>query len=102
MKKFLVLVAMAVMTAGIGAAADMVGYLADAKCANAGKANSAGHAGCAAGCVKGGEPIAFVQESDGKVYKIANQDSVKAHVGHKVTVTGKVDGDSIQVESVKM
>jgi hypothetical protein len=102
MKRLLVLVAVMVMTAGIGAAADLVGYLADEKCAAAGKANAAGHAGCAQGCVKGGQPIAFVQESDGKVYKVHNQDAVKEHVGHKVTITGKVEGDSIHVDSVKM
>jgi hypothetical protein len=35
------------------------------------------------------------------VYAIANQDKVKDVAGKKVTVTGKVDGDSITVESVK-
>jgi hypothetical protein len=40
--------------------------------------------------------------SDGKVYKIANQDKVVAHAGHKVTIEGTVDEDTITVESVKM
>jgi hypothetical protein len=43
-----------------------------------------------------------VAEADKKVYKIANQDAVAEHVGHKVTVTGKLDGDSIEVEKVTM
>jgi hypothetical protein len=40
--------------------------------------------------------------SDGKVYKISNQDKVVAHAGHMVTITGTMDGDTIEVESVKM
>ena len=32
-----------------------------------------------------------------KVIKIANQDKVKEHVGHKVTVSGKLDGDTLTV-----
>jgi len=102
MKRFVALMAMLVLTAGMSFAADWVGYLADEKCANGGKAVSEGHATCAQNCVKGGQPIAFVAEADGKVFKIKNQDSVTAHVGHKVTLTGQLDGDSIQVQSVKM
>jgi hypothetical protein len=79
-----------------------VGYLADAKCANAGKAASEGHKTCAQNCVKGGQPVAFVSEADKKVYKIKNQDAVMSHVGDKVTVTGKLEGDTIEVEKVAM
>ena len=102
MKRLVALMAMLILTAGMSFAADWVGYLADEKCALAGKANSEGHASCAQNCVKGGQPIAFVAEADGKVYKIENQDAVSAHVGHKVTVTGQLSGDTIQVQSVKM
>ena len=47
---------------------------------------------------------AAVFVSDGKVYKIDNDDQGKVleHVGHKVTIAGKVDGDTIKVDSVKM
>ena len=61
---------------------------------------SASHAACAARCIKGGSPAVLV--SDGKVYKIANQDKVVEHAGHKVTIMGKMDADTITVESVKM
>ena len=37
-----------------------------------------------------------------KVIKIANQDAVKEHLGHKVTITGNLDGDTVTVDSVKM
>ena len=43
-----------------------------------------------------------MDDSDKKVYKVDNQDAVKDHVGHKVTIAGTVDGDSINVDSVKM
>ena len=80
------------------AAAEMTGYISDAKCAkDVAKVESDGHAGCAAACAKKGEALVFV--SDGKV---SDQSKVQDHIGHKVTVTGKVDGDALTVESVKM
>jgi hypothetical protein len=45
---------------------------------------------------------AVLVTSDGKIYKIADQDKVVAHAGHKVTITGTLDGDTLKVESVKM
>lgn len=101
MRRLLTLTAMMMMTAGLCLAGEYVGYLSDLKCANAGKAGE-GHEKCAQGCVKGGQPIAFVNEADKKVYTVHNQDAVKDHVGHKVTITGKLDGESIHVDSVKM
>src|ERR1039457_3723805 len=87
----------------IGAmAADWTGYMEDASCA--GKKDDHGasdaHAACAVRCIKGGAPAVFV--SDGKVYKISNQDTVVAHAGHKVTLSGTMDEDTITVEDVKM
>jgi hypothetical protein len=102
MKRLVAVAALLVMTAGLSFADNWVGYLADEKCAAGGKAASEGHAKCAANCVKGGQPIAFVAEADGKVYKIKNQDAVTAHVGHKVTLSGKLDGTTIQVDKVTM
>ena len=83
------------------AAAEMTGYISDAKCAkDVAKVESDAHAGCAAGCAKKGAALVFV--SDGKVYKIDDQSKVADHAGHKVTITGKVDGDTLKVDSVKM
>ena len=36
-----------------------------------------------------------------KVYQV-DADKVKEHLGHKVIITGKAEGDKIDVESVKM
>ena len=83
-------------------AAEMTGYISDAKCAKAdvAKAESDAHAGCAAGCAKKGSALVFV--SAGKVYTVDDQSKIAAHAGHKVTVTGKVDGESLKIDSVKM
>ena len=83
------------------AAAEMTGYVSDAKCAkDVAKAESDAHAGCAAACAKKGAALVFV--SDGKVYKIDDQAKVQDHAGHKVTINGKVDGEMVKVDSVKM
>ena len=83
------------------AAAEMTGYISDAKCAkDVAKVESDAHAGCAAGCAKKGAALVFV--SGGKVYKVDDQSKVADHAGHKVTITGKVDGDTLKVDSVKM
>ena len=84
-------------------AADFQGYIADDKCgAKMGaKAASEKHANCAAKCIQGGAKAVLVTE-EGKVYQIANQDKVVDHAVHKVTITGKLDGETITVDNVKM
>ncbi len=79
-----------------------VGWLADAKCANAGKAATGDHAGCAQKCIEGGEAIVLVAEEGGNVYMLDDQEAAKPHAGHKVTVSGMLDGDTITVESISM
>jgi hypothetical protein len=48
---------------------------------------------------KGDKPV-FVTE-DGKIFNIPDQDKIKDVAGKKVTITGKMDGDKISVDSVK-
>jgi hypothetical protein len=79
-------------------AAEMTGYVSDSKCGAKGEKDA--HADCAVKCVKGGAAPVFV--SDGKVYKIDDAAKVQDHVGHKVTITGEVKGDTIQIQEVKM
>jgi hypothetical protein len=38
---------------------------------------------------------------DGKIYKIDNQAKIVDHAGMNVTVTGKLKGDTITIDSVK-
>lgn len=89
--------------AGAALAAEFKGTIADSHCAaSKGKAvTQAGHADCAAGCIKKGAQAVLVTD-DGKVYKLAPQDKVTEHAGHKVTIEGKLEGDTITVDSVQM
>src|SRR5690348_4365494 len=84
--------------AGMTWAAEYVGYLADAKCARAGKAAGKEHANCSVKCVEGGESIVLVGD-DKKIYQIKNQAKVKPHVGHHVALQATADGDTLEVET---
>jgi hypothetical protein len=53
---------------------------------------------CVTGCVKKGAAPVFV--TGGKVIKISNADKVMDHLGKKVKVTGKLEGDTVTVESI--
>ena len=100
MKKVAILMMLLTLVAGTALAGEMVGWISDAKCGANGAKEA--HAGCAKKCIEGGQAMVFVNDADKAVYKIANQDAAKGHEGHKVTVTGKIDGDSIQIDSLKM
>lgn len=82
--------------------ATYVGWLADEKCANDGKAATDDHAECAQGCIKGGAPVVLVTEEGGNIYKLDDQEAAASHAGHKVTVSGSLDGDTIAVSSITM
>jgi hypothetical protein len=94
MKKVLAVLA---LCASAAMAADVTGYIIDKSCA--GKKDMAGDEACAKRCIGRGQPAVLATE-DGKVYNIANQDKVKDSAGKKVTVTGKMDGDTITVETI--
>jgi hypothetical protein len=55
---------------------------------------------CTLACVKAGAKFVFV--SDGKVYKIANQNlaALTQHAAETVSLTGDVNGDTITVSKV--
>ena len=100
MKKILTIAILTLVTAALCFAGSATGFVTDAKCAKAGKAG-AGHAGCAKGCIGGGEAAVLV-DADGKVYEIAEQDKVKEHAGAKVTINGMIaDGKISSIESVE-
>ncbi len=94
--------AIAILLVGSGFAAERSGWVADEKCANEGKATSAEHAQCAQACVKGGEPIVFLDLASGRVVKVKNPDKVKDFVGKKVTIVGELDGaGEVEISSVQ-
>ncbi|HEX5229083.1 MAG TPA: DUF5818 domain-containing protein [Bryobacteraceae bacterium] len=93
--------AIGLMTLGFAAsalAAEYKGFVEDTACST--KPEMKGDAACAQKCIKGGSPAVLVTE-DGKIYKIANQNKIVASAGMNVTVTGKLKGDTLTVESVK-
>lgn len=79
-------------------AEELTGYISDSKCGAKGAKDE--HADCAVKCVKGGASPVFV--TDGRVYKIDDVSKVQDHIGHKVTITGELKGDTVQVQDVKM
>lgn len=97
MKKFAVSFALASMGAF---AATWSGTISDANCGAKHADASDKSMSCVKTCVGKGAEAVFVV--DGKVLKIANQDTVKAHLGHKVEVTGELSGDTVTVSKVTM
>src|SRR5215831_9425607 len=95
MKKVLVVFGFAALSA---MAADVTGYIIDKNCAS----NKAmlGNEECAKKCIGRGTPAVLATE-DGKIYAISNQDKVKDVAGKKVTVSGKIEGETITVDTVK-
>ena len=95
--------------ASFASAADKTwtGQISDSMCGASHAKMTSAHAGmtdrdCALACVKAGGKYVFV--SDGKVYKIANQDLalLQMHAGHTVQLTGDMKGDTIMVSNITM
>jgi len=79
----------------------IVGYVVDFSCAKRGKGMWANPA-CVEKCVRDGDKVVLVTE-EGKVFQISNQDKIAAETyGQIVTITGKTEGDTITIESVRM
>jgi len=76
------------------------GWVTDAKCGA--KMASASGAACAQKCVNSGQKMVIVTDGDQRVLAVDNQDALKGHAGHHVTVTGTVSNDTIHVSNVKM
>ena len=95
MKRFVLMMGLMTLAAGVGFAGEWTGFVSDAKCAKA----DAGHAGCAKSCISNGQEAVLV-DADGNVHKIANQDKIKEHAGQKVKVTGSEADGKISVDTV--
>jgi hypothetical protein len=113
-KKALLSAAMAGVLCGaagsaVSAAGAIVGYVSDEKCAMSGsKASTAAEwikpdafEACVKDCLKEGAEPVFVTE-DNKILKFdaASKKKIESFVGHKVSVTGKVQGTTITVDSI--
>jgi hypothetical protein len=97
MKKYLLFVGM--FFSIVAFAADKgtwTGYISDEHCGA--KGNNAGHADCAKKCVKQGYAPVFVVGD--KVYAISDPKKVSKYIGDKVTITGTITGDAIDIEKI--
>jgi hypothetical protein len=101
MKKLVVTFALAAIGSMSAFAGEWSGVIADSKCKHTDGTQA--HIDCTAKCIKGGADAVFVT-ADNKVLKIDKDslDKVTPHYGHKVTVTGNVEGDTIKIDSIKM
>ena len=101
MKKLLAVASLVAIGAMSAFAGEWSGMLSDSKCKHTDGSDKS--AACAQKCVKGGADAVFIT-SDNKVLTIdkASVDKVMQHLGHKVTITGTVDGTTLKVDSVKM
>jgi hypothetical protein len=79
------------------AAADMTGLVTCSKCRH----TDENAMSCATTCLRNGVPAMFYDQASQKLYKVANQEAVKEHFGTRVVVSGKVDGDSVTVATIK-
>lgn len=97
MKKYVLLLVM--FSCGVIYAADKgswTGYISDSDCGV--KGNNADHAACAKKCIKNGATAVFVVGD--KVYTLKNPEKVKKYIGDKVTITGTMTGDAIEIDKV--
>jgi hypothetical protein len=101
MKTLWMTVSIGSLFAVAGLAESLSGTISDANCAAKHEAATEADTACAQRCVKRGSAPVFV--SSGKVYQISvdTRDKVKDVVGLKVTVQGKVDGDTVSIQSVE-
>jgi hypothetical protein len=97
MKRGIALFALGLRLSAGAIAADFAGYVIDETCAS--KPAMKGNEACARKCIKGGSPAALLT-ADAKVYKLDDQAKAVEHAGHKVKITGTLDGDTIKIESI--
>jgi len=55
---------------------------------------------CTEECVKAGAKYILADTVHGKVYQLSDQDAAKKYPGEKVTVTGTLKGDTIEVAGI--
>ncbi len=97
MKKYLLLLGLAFSVALYAAdKGSWTGYISDEHCGA--KGNGPEHADCAKKCVKNGYAPVFVVGE--KVYKITDPKKVSKYIGEKVTITGTMTDDAIDVEKI--
>jgi hypothetical protein len=102
-KKLFVVLAFAAISSMTAFAAEFKGVISDSTCGVKHTAASAADMACVKKCVKSPSDAVFIT-SDNKILKIdeASAGKVMPHLGHKVIITGKVTGDTLTIDSIKM
>lgn len=72
------------------------GWIVDAQCGKS-NANAKG-AECIKSCNKNGSPL--VLSVGDKIYKLADQQTAKEHIGYAVEVKGTLKGDTVEAASI--
>lgn len=109
MTKLIAVFALSAIGSMSAMAAEWTGYISDTKCAAASaKSKTAAEwikpeafESCVKQCVKAGSPAVFVT-LDNKMIKIdaASMEKVTPMLGHKVTVSGQIDGGTMKIDSI--
>lgn len=101
MKKLLALAALTAFGSLSAFAGEWSGVIADSKCKHTDASEKS--IACTKNCVKGGAEAVFVT-SDDKVLHIdkASMEKVQPHLGHKVKITGTVNGDTVTIDTISM
>ena len=76
------------------------GWVSDSQCGA--KAAHPGAEACTKKCAEKGAQLVIVDDKDQKVYNVANQDVLKGHEGHHVTVTGTNTNGTLHIDKVAM
>lgn len=98
MKKVTILVVgLLMLSTSLFAADSWTGIVSDTACAK--KPAMVADAECVKKCTKDGGAVLVIGD---KVVKIANIEKIRGHEGHTVTVTGKLDGDTLTIDTLKM
>ena len=110
MEKLFAVLALSALGSMTALAGEWTGYISDEKCASASaKSKTAAEwikpavfESCVKKCVKDGSAVVFVTE-DNHLYKIDADSMNKAmsQLGHKVVVTGNIDGGTIKIDNIR-
>ncbi len=96
---------LAVVAAGAlftASAATLAGTISDAGCGKTHADASAKSQACVKKCVAGGKAAVFVSGDNVYTFDAKSADKIKDHLGHKVSIKGKLKGDVLTVKSLKM
>ncbi|HEX4602883.1 MAG TPA: hypothetical protein VH724_02735, partial [Candidatus Angelobacter sp.] len=76
----------------------MSGWVSNEKCG----AKDIDNPDCVKKCAEAGSKLVFVSEKDKSVLNVDNQDILKGHEGHHVSIVGKLDDGTLHVEKIAM